>query len=271
MRRVFCAVVITVFMCISAYAQESDAGDASQKPAGEGLLADLGFELSGDLAFNSIYMWRGIMLDGDPVVQPGFYVKTPESKFGRLKLGWWMSHDLENRDALKSSETDLIVDYTYNFPSFDVSVGHTYYDFPDALPADGATKGWSREFYAGFSFPKIFLSPSVFYYYDYGRKEDGGGEGNYTVLNLAYSIPMTIRKNQASLDFTAHLGHNNKLYYRGTGGDAACGVGLTLPLTSNLSCKPNVNYSVPWGNISDKGNGNQKSRFYAGIYLSYNL
>ncbi len=236
--------------------------------AREGMLSDLGFEVSGDLNFSSIYMWRGIMLDGDPVVQPGFYIKSPESKLGRLKFGWWTSRDLENRDALKSSETDLIVDYTYNFNAFDFSLGHTYYDFLDALPTDGATKDFSREFYVGCGFPKLFFSPSVFYYYDYGKKEDGGGEGSYTVLNLAYSIPFKVKEYLLSLDLGGHAGFNNKQYYRGKGGDSAVGAGVTILLTKSLSCKPNVNYSVPWGNISDKGNGNQKSRFYSGVYLS---
>ena len=140
----------------------------------QGLLGKLGgFEASGDLNFSSIYEWRGIMLDGDAVLQPGFYLKSPVSKYGRVKLGIWMSRDLQNIDALKSSETDYIFDYTYNFPKVDLSFGHTYYDFPDALPSDGAPRGFSREFYTGVTLSKMFLTPSVYYYYDYGKKEDG--------------------------------------------------------------------------------------------------
>jgi len=235
----------------------------------KGLLSDLGLEASADLNFSSLYMWRGITLDGDPVVQPGFYVNTKASKFGRLKFGIWLNHDLDNRDALKSSETDYTLDYTYGFPFADVSLGYIYYDFPDALPADGQSKGFSREVYTGISLPKLFLSPSVFYYYDCGRKEDGGGEGSYTVLNLAYSVPFKVKKYLLSLDLTGHAGFNNKQYYRGKGGDSAIGAGVTIPLTKSLNCKPNINYSVPWGNVSDKGNGNQKNRLYGGVYLSY--
>ncbi|RJO64769.1 MAG: hypothetical protein C4540_03620, partial [Candidatus Omnitrophota bacterium] len=171
--------------------------------------------------------------------------------------------------ALKSSETDYIFDYTYNFPSFDVSVGHTYYDFPDATPSDGAPRGFSREWYTGIAVPKFFLSPSIYYYYDYGRKEDGGGEGSYTVLNLAYSLPAKIGRYTCSLDINGHVGHNNKQYYRGKGGDAAIGAGISIPLAKNLSCKPTINYSLPWGSLSDKNNGNQMNRFYTGLYLSY--
>jgi hypothetical protein len=235
----------------------------------DGILSTSGFEVSGDLAFNSLYMWRGIMLDGDAVVQPGFYVRTPESKFGRIKVGIWLNHDLQNKDTLKSSETDYMIDYTYSFPSIALSVGHTYYDFPDALPIDGSTRGFSREFYGGITFSKLLFSPAVYYYYDYGKKEDGGGEGSYTVLNLSHSIPFVMYKYGMSLDFSGHVGYNNKQYYRGQGGDAALGVGVTVPLLKNLTCKPNINYSIPWGNISDKSNGNQKNRLYGGVYMSY--
>ncbi|MFA5363361.1 MAG: TorF family putative porin [Candidatus Omnitrophota bacterium] len=237
--------------------------------AEKGILSDAGFEVSGDLNFSSIYMWRGVMLDGDAVLQPGFYIKSPASKFGRFKVGVWMSHDMENRDTLKSSETDTIFDYTYSFSFVDVSVGHTYYDFPDALPLDGSPKGWSREFYMGFTLSKIFLTPSVYYYYDYGKKEDGGGEGSYTVLNLAYSKPFEIKEYAMSFDLAGHVGHNNKQYYRGKGGDAGMSAGVSIPLTTSLTCKPNINYSLPWGNISDKGNGNQKNRFFGGVYMNY--
>lgn len=238
---------------------------------GAGVFSDLGVEVWGDLNFSTIYMWRGIMLDGDPVIQPDLYLRTPESKFGRIKLGVWFNDDLKNKDALRSRETDYIFDYTYSLSYIDVSFGHTYYDFPDATPPDGASHGFSREFYGGLGFPKMFLSPSVFYYYDYGKKEDGGGEGSYTVLNLSHNIPVNISKYDCSFNLSGHVGYNNKQYYRGKGGEATMGAGFNVPLTKNLSCKPNVNFTAPWGNLSDKGNGNQKSRFYGGVYLSYTL
>lgn len=238
--------------------------------AGEGILSDLGLEASADLNFSSLYMWRGITLDGDAVVQPGLYLKTKDSKFGSLKFGFWFSADIENKDSLKSEETDYIVDYTYSFPFMSASIGHIYYDFPEALPADGASRGFSREFYGGIAFSKLLFAPSVFYYYDYGRKEDGGGHGSYTVINFSYSIPVkAFDKYDCSIDLSGHAGFNNKQYYRGKGGDAAFGAALTLPLAKSLSMKPNINYSIPWGSISDKNNGNQKNRLYGGVYLGY--
>jgi hypothetical protein len=237
-----------------------------------GILSDAGFEFSADLAMNSIYVWRGIMLDGDPVVQPGFYLASAPAKWGKVKFGFWMSRDMENNDSLASDETDYIFDYTYTFADLDLSLGHIYYDFPDLVASDGSLGGFSREFYLGLGLPNFLLSPSVYYYYDYGRKEDGGGAGSYTVLNLAHSIPVKLSEKYAcSLDFSVHFGYNHRQYYRGDGGDAAIGAGFSIPLVKNLSFKPNINYSIPWGNVSDKNNGNQKNRFYGGVYLSYSF
>ena len=274
-KMILVAVVLGLFFSLAIFnttmAAEETSATEEQPSLLDGILSHLKFDVSGDLNFSTIYMWRGIMLDGDAVVQPGFYVTTPESKFGRIKLGIWLNHDLENKDNLKSSETDYIIDYTYSFDAVNVSVGHTYYDFPDGFPADGASRSFSREFYAGFSLPKLFLTPSVYYYYDYGHKDDGGGEGSYTVLNLSYSKPFTVKRLPMSLDISGHVAHNNKLYYNGKGGDAAISAGITIPLTKNLSFKPNVNYSVPWGNLSDKSNGNQKDRFFTALYFNYSF
>ncbi|MCX5693564.1 MAG: hypothetical protein NT014_00275 [Candidatus Omnitrophica bacterium] len=262
---------LKIGLCLSLLLSALMFGAAQAAEGGllDGILSTSGIEVSGDVAFNSLYMWRGIMLDGDAVVQPGFYVRSPESKLGRIKVGIWLNHDLQNKDSLRSSETDYLFDYTYSFPSVALSTGFTYYDFPDAAPSDGAPRGFSREVYGGITFTKILLSPAIYYYYDFGKKEDGGGEGSYTVLNLSHSIPFVVSKCKLSLDFAGHVGFNNKQYYRGKGGDAALGTGVTIPLFKSLTCKPNINYSIPWGNISDKNNGNQKNRFYGGIYLNY--
>lgn len=278
---ILCATAIAASICFNAFADEGESSlsavrnpsahttPISTEPANEGLFSNLGLEFSGDVNFSSLYMWRGIMLDGDAVVQPGFYIRSPESKLGRIKLGIWLNHDLQNKDSLKSSETDYILDYTYSFPSIALSTGFIYYDFPDGAPVDGAPRAFSREVYGGIAFTKLLLSPSIYYYYDFGRKVDGGGEGSYAVLNLSHSIPFVMSKYNMSLDLSGHVGFNNKQYYRGKGGDAALGAGVTMPLYKNLTCKPNINYSMPWGNISDKNNGNQKNRLYGGIYLNY--
>lgn len=229
------------------------------------------FEVTADLNYSSVYMWRGLMLDGDPVLQPGIYIKTPPSKLWRLKFGYWRSQPLDHIDGLRSKEIDYIMDYTYNFKNFDLSIGHTYYDYPDLLNAEGSRSGFSRESYVAITLPKVFLSPSLYYYYDYGKKDEGGGHGSYAVLNLAYSKPFSVKKIAMSLDVSGHAGFNNKLYFRGHGGDMGLSAGMTVLLGKHLSIKPNVSYSLPWGNYKDKDNGNQKTRVYTGAYISFAL
>ncbi len=222
-----------------------------------GLLSDLKFEVSGGLSVFSQYIWRGFIMDRDAVLQPEVYVSTPSTKFGKLKVGMWVNEDLQNSDDLNSDEFDYIIDYTYDFKYVSCSFGHTYYDFT------GANK-YSREFYAGLSFPKLLLSPSVYFYRDYGKPSSGGGLGNYTVINGAYSVPFTLKGYEFSLDLSGHVGFNHNQFIDGDGGDVAWKVGFTMPLTKNLKFVPNVNYSIPFGDLARESRGNQKARFYGG-------
>ena len=230
----------------------------------EGLLTDTRITVSGDVSFFSEYVWRGMLLDGDSVVQPGLYVASPATKFGALTAKFWSSHDLQNADSRHSEEYDYTFDYTYSFKDISISLGHTYYDFPE-------TDLFSREFYAGLAFPKILLNPSVFVYRDYGEPEDGGGEGTYTVLSGAYSIPITVMTYACSLDLSGHYGYNHELFINGKGGDIGLGAGFSVPLAKNATLVPNVNYSIALSDLEKESDGNQKERVFAGLTLKFSL
>lgn len=235
---------------------------AQDKEEGKFLLSDSGFELSGDMSIFSQYIWRGFVLDRDAVYQPSIYISTPNTKFGRIKGGLWSNVPLQNNDNLSSEEFDYVFDYTYDFKYASISLGHTYYDFV-------GTKTFSREFYVGLTFPKLFLSPSVYYYRDYGDHNHGGGLGNYIVINTAYSLPVPIKNMACSLDLSGHVGFNHNLFMDGDGGDVALKAGFTIPLAKNLKFTPNVNYSIPFGDLADESHGNQKNRFFGGATICY--
>ena len=222
----------------------------------EGVLDKLDVEVSGTVDFYSQYIWRGFALDTDPVIQPGFSL----SKYG-FTLSWWGSFDVDNNDSLNSDESDVIIDYTKEFDNFSLSLGHTYYDFP-------GTGSYSREFYAGFALPDFFLSPSLTYYHDYGDEDNGGGDGDYLVLDVSKSFTV-VDDPEITLDLGAHLAYNNELFIAGEGGDCLFSAGLTIPLKENLTFSPSINYSVPFGDLEDTNDGNQKERFYAGFSLGY--
>ena len=228
---------------------------------GEGLFSKLGITASGAVDFYSKYIWRGFTLDRDPVVQPSFNMS-----YKGLTFSFWSNWDADNEDGVNSDEVDFIVDYTKSFDKFSVSVGHTYYDFP-------GTNGYSREFYVGVGtatipFTQLPVSTSLKFYRDYGSTENGGGNGNYLELALAYST-VVIKDPGISLDLGVTTGYNHHLFINGDGGQSTLSAGFTVPLTKSLSLKPKVNYTIPFADLSASDDGAQKSRFWGGFSLAY--
>lgn len=223
----------------------------------DGVLPELNIEASANFDVYSKYIWRGFTLDTDPVIQPGFNL----SGYG-LTMSFWGSYDTAQDDASSSDEQDFIIDYTKEFELASVSIGHTYYSFPTA-------DAYSKEWYAGISLP-IMFSPSLTYYYDYGKEARGCGHGSYVNLAVSKSLPIS---EQAGiyLDLGASVGFNNKLFIKGEGGDFTLIGKLTVPLTKGLTMSPMLGYVSPFGDLKDSNDGNQKSRFYTGISLGLNF
>ncbi len=221
----------------------------------DGVFPELKMEGAVTLDAYNKYLWRGFTLDTDPVIQPGVSI----SAYG-LTLSSWSSFDVSNDDALASDETDIIVDYTYAFEALSVSVGHTTYNFPGS----GLR---SKEWYCGVSFPDVPLSPKLTVYDDYGKEENGGGDGQYVNLAVGYSIPV-ISAPAITLDLAASLGFNHELFIAGDGGDYLIGAGLSIPLTKNAVLTPKFGYAAPFGDVKSADDGNQKSRTYGGVSLA---
>ncbi|NOZ63812.1 MAG: hypothetical protein GXO71_02515 [Caldiserica bacterium] len=221
-----------------------------------GILQGSPVGISADVTINSKYIWRGFTLDDDPVIQQGIYV----SAYG-LTFSVWSSLDMEGDDELNSDEVDYVLDYTCEADKFSLSVGYTHYDFPEI-------DGKSKEYYVGFGL-NVPLSPTLTWYRDYGNEDTGGGDGEYTVLAVSHSVP--VGTSPVTLDLSGSVGYNSKLFIEGKGGDYNVGIGLSIPLTESCSLSPNVNYSVPFGDLKKASDGDQEEKFYGGITLSFNL
>ena len=222
----------------------------------EGILENSPVEVSADTAVKSKYVWRGFLLDDDPVMQPGIYL----SAYG-FTASLWGSYDIDGNDSLSSDEVDYSLDYTYQFDRFSLSVGHTYYDFP-------AADLFSREVYIGAGVD-TFLSPTVTWYYDYGEETDGGADGHYVSLEISHSV--ALGENPVTLDLSGLVGYNNEFFILGDGGHVALGMGLSIPLTEKCSLSPNVNYSIPFGDLEDSNDGNQSDEIYSGVTLAFSF
>ena len=213
-------------------------------------------QISGDFAVYSQYIWRGMLLDKDEVVQNGLYLF-----YKGFSVGIWGSADLQNKDNLHSGEIDYLFDYTYSFKKCNFSVGHTYYNFPE-------TDSFSKEFYIGVGLDTL-LAPSLTYYHDYGDENDGGGDGDYVVLEGSYSLPL--KNTSCTLDFGGHVAYNNKLFINGKGGDFGISIGMGIPLSDKLNLNPNINYTVPFGDLKSSNDGDQENKFYGGFSLDYSF
>ena len=220
----------------------------------EGMFEDSPVGISADIAINSDYIWRGFMLDDNQVMQQGAYV----SAYG-FTVSIWGSFGIASDNSMDSDEVDYTVDYTYSTDAFSLSMGHTYYDFPSADLS-------SKEFYAGVGL-NVASSPTLTLYRDYGDEDSGGGDGDYTVLELSHNFPLG--ESPVTFDLSGHVGYNDGLFIEGDGGDAAVGVGLTIPLTDTCSLSASVNYSVPFGDLEDAGG--QDDKFYAGVVLAFGI
>jgi uncharacterized protein (TIGR02001 family) len=226
--------------------------------AEEGVLEKLDIEFSGSLDFYNRYVWRGFTLDTDPVIQPGFSL----SGYG-FTFSFWSSWDADNNDSVSSDEIDYVIDYTKEFDTLSLSLGHIYYDFP-------GTNSCSREFYVGISFSDFPLFPTLTYYHDYGDEENGGGDGDYLSLALSHSFTL-IKNPQITIDLSTSIGYNHKFFINGDGGDFLVSLGFTIPLTESLSVSPSINYVVPFSDLSDSGDGNQSEIFYGGAHFAYSF
>jgi len=228
---------------------------------------NINIEVSATTDYYSKYIWRGIKLDDDPVIQTGLTL----SGYG-VELTVWSSFDVDPEDAIDSDETDTIITYTHNFndlnlfgqdlDTFSVTVGHIYYDF-------SGSGLFSKEAMLAFAYD-TFLSPSLTWYHDYSRESQGGGKGDYLVLDLSKSFDLN-KDHGITLDTGGHVGYNKRLFINGEGGDLGFKLGLSIPLTSSLVMAPNINYSIPFGDLEDSDDGNYEDKFFWGVGFSYAL
>ncbi|MBN1621302.1 MAG: hypothetical protein JW871_01775 [Endomicrobiales bacterium] len=203
--------------------------------------------------YYSSYVWRGFLLDKDPVLQPNFSV-SHSCKRAIVTAGFFSSWDFGNADNLSSDEADFSVDFTKSFKKFNLSIGNIYYNFPGA-------RTYSSEFYLGLQLPKAPLMPNIKYYYDYGT-----GDGSYVSLDLVKSFDF-LKNRGMNLSIGAHMGLNSGLFIKGKGRDYSVISDLGFTLAGNLGCSLVLGYSIPFGDLADSSDGNQNNVFYGGLRL----
>jgi len=258
MKNKFLALTAVAAMMAGFCAGQSSAATIADYLEDKGIEASV----SATMDYYSKYVWRGMLLDDDNVLQPGVEVAV-----GGVTVGFWGSWDVESEDGLSSDEVDGYLDYSFDlgflgedFEKVGMSVGHTWYTFPSAnLNA--------QEYYIGLSYDTL-LSPSLTWYHDYSDEASGGADGDYLIGSIGYSVPLS-EEYGISLDLGQELGYNDGYFIVGEGGYSLSTLGVSLPLSGSVSMSASVSYSVPLGDLSDNNDGNKDNEFYYGVGLAF--
>ncbi|MFM9872790.1 MAG: TorF family putative porin [Fimbriimonadaceae bacterium] len=103
--------------------------------------------VTADVPFFNKYVWRGVNLLNDPVLQPSINLA-----FQGWNLNFWGDYDINN--AKQFDEFDVTVSYTGDLPQGSWTAGYIDYAFP------GSSVSHTREIYGNFTFAQDY-SPYV--------------------------------------------------------------------------------------------------------------
>ncbi len=249
----------------AAVAVEAPAEEETPTLLG-GLLKEYNIEPTGSatMDYYTRYAWRGQYLDRDAVLQPGVSLSA-----NGFTVGYWSSFDMENTfderygDFLSSDESDYYVSYAYTYDIYTLTVGHTWYDFPEYNTS-------SKEFFASIGMAG-FLSPvfSVFHDYEDGKDYrlnsfDDAGKGNYYSLSLAHSIPLE-KMYGMSVDLGTTFGYVDSQWINGKGWHFTPTASLGIPITKSFKVSPTIGYNIPMGDLKDPNDGNQERHVFGGV------
>lgn len=216
-----------------------------------------GPEVSVDLGLYSAYVWRGQVINDEPVLQPQLNLELDG-----FSLHAWGNLDLTdnvNEDAPSFSEVDLTAAYTRRFGPAELTASYTHYLLVDQTVetdietiVDGEPEVTTvsedapstAEVCLEASLPDLPVVPTLCLVRDV--KE---ADGFYGSIGVAYSAELL--KEALSLDLSASLGAGDadyNAYYFGVDAaalnDATATVSLTWTASDSFSMTPGVQYAV---------------------------
>lgn len=224
-------------------------------------------EIGADLF--SHYVWRGMVLTDDPVIQPSLTI-SKETAAGTFGINVWGSVDMTDINELGNQDYRLQeLDYTLSYAKsltewVDFEAGVIYYTFP-GTPFDST---W--EAYATLSFPAVcFVTPSITAYYDFDEVD-----GWYFTAALEREFAIT---EELSLTLSASLGFADADYNAAYWGvddsafnDLNFGAALGYQVTENFSIGISAGYMVLIdSDIRDAAD--DKSKFFMGLSAGFSF
>lgn len=211
-------------------------------------------DLSVDVPFFSKYVWRGVNLINDPVLQPSFNVS-----FEGWNLNLWGNYDIDN--SKRFNEFDTTLSYTGMLSQGAWTVGYVDYAFP------GSGIAHTREFFGNFSFNHDW-SPYVQLNFDVDEID-----GLYARVGASKSVETTA----GEIDFHGWFGYgdtnmNNALYGNNKSGLADFGIEATWSksLSENATGYVKLGYTTLLDSKHLQGQSN-RNNFIFGFGVGFGL
>jgi hypothetical protein len=154
-------------------------------------------DINADLPLYSKYVWRGINLTNDYVLQPELDI----SLMG-FKLGVWGNYELTDVNEMSGdfSEFNYSLAWGMSFPFINLGIGYIYYEYPEAGEFN------TSEFYVSGKV-NVLLSPSLTIYQDVDKFK-----GAYWEASVSYDFELG---ETTKLETTGGLGLGSKSYITG--------------------------------------------------------
>jgi len=177
-------------------------------------------DASAELGVFSKYVWRGIVVNPETVLQPDLNVS-----FLGFGLDIWANMDLTDQYEMSGefNEVDYTLYYELPLPLVDLGAGFIYYDFPNT------EYNSTTEFYISAAV-NVILSPSLAVYQDIDQIK-----GAYWEAGISHGLELSPG---LSLDLGANLGLGSKGYMNGYFGvipDPSEPLGVTAFTSATMS------------------------------------
>ncbi len=235
-------------------------------------------ELSVD-AF-SAYVWRGQVLNEDPVLQPQWTISK-----GGFALNVWASYNLTDKlgDDLKNefSEVDLTASYTHLVGPVEFEIGVAEFLFPnqsDTEESETVTNAFAvpntREVYLSAALPDVILTPTVTVSYDFEEVE-----GFYAAIELSHSLEIS---DMIALDLAFSTGAGDEEYNKYYFGlddmklnDGNVSAALPVTLSESWTVTPAITYTWLWdSDVKDSAKENdayfnKDNLLWGGVTVAY--
>ncbi len=164
------------------------------------------FEIEAELTVAPKYVWRGINIVNDWVIQPGVTVSR-----GGFSLGVWMNFEPTNWNLPnynqaprgRVTEMDVTLEYSKSIGVAEASVGVVDYQFP------GTGGRRYQEFFGSVGLSHLWGSPEL-------RVFTGSRSGTYATVSVSHELPGTyFGQGGIELDASLSFGdaRSNNFYY----------------------------------------------------------